>query len=96
MKIFEPINIGTITLKHRLFRSSTWLAAASPTGDITDALIARYVECAEGGCALISTGFSYISPEGAMLPAMIGVENDARIAGLRKLTDAVHAADSDA
>ena len=95
MKIFEPIDIGTITLKHRLFRSSTWLAAASPTGDVTDALIARCVECAEGGCALISTGFAPISPEGAMLPAMIGVENDARIAGLKKLTDAVNAADSD-
>ncbi len=96
MKIFEPIKIGTITLKHRLFRSSAWLAAASPTGDVMDELIARYVEYAEGGCALISTGFSYVSPEGAMLPAMIGVENDARIAGLKKLTDAVHAADSNA
>lgn len=95
MKIFEPIEIGTITLKHRLFRSSAWLAAASPTGDVTDTLIARYVEFAEGGCALISTGFSYVSPAGAMLPAMIGVENDARVDGLKRFTNAVHAADSD-
>ncbi|MCP4400409.1 MAG: NADH:flavin oxidoreductase [bacterium] len=96
MKIFEPINIGSITLKHRMFRAASWLAAASPEGDVTDALIARSVEYAEGGCALINTGFAPISPEGAMLPAMIGVENDARIAGLKKLTDAVHAADGDA
>ncbi len=96
MKIFEPIKIGTITLKNRMFRSASWLAAASPEGDVTDALIARYVEYAEGGCALISTGFAPIAPEGAMLPAMIGVENDKRIAGLKKLTDAVHAADSEA
>ena len=95
MKIFEPIEIGSITLKHRLTRSATWLAAASPTGDITDELISRYVENAVGGCALINTGFAFISPEGAMLPAMIGVENDSRIAGLKKLVSAVHAAGDD-
>jgi len=95
MKIFQPIEIGTLELKHRLFRSGTWLAAA-PTGDVTDELVSRYVEYAEGGCSLIITGFAFISPEGAMLPAMIGVEDDARIEGLKKLTDAVHAADSDA
>jgi 2,4-dienoyl-CoA reductase-like NADH-dependent reductase (Old Yellow Enzyme family) len=96
MKIFEPIEIGSIKLEHRLIRSATWLAAASPTGDVTDTLISRYVEYAEGGCALIVTGFAYISPEGAMLPGMFGVENDSRIVGLKKLTDAVHAAGDDA
>ena len=95
MKIFEPIEIGTTQLKHRLIRSASWLAAA-PTGDVTDELVSRYVECAEGGCSLIITGFAFISPEGAMLPGMIGVDNDSRIEGLRKLTDAIHAADSDA
>ena len=96
MRIFEPIEIGSVKLKHRLIRSATWLAAASPKGDVTDALISRYVECAEGGCALIMTSFAFVSPEGAMLPAIIGVEDDSRAAGLGKLTDAVHAAGSDA
>lgn len=96
MKIFEPIRIGSVTLKHRIIKSATWLAAASPTGAVTDELISRYVEYAEGGCALINTGFAFISPEGAFLPTMIGVENDSRIAGLRKLTDAIHTADSSA
>jgi 2,4-dienoyl-CoA reductase-like NADH-dependent reductase (Old Yellow Enzyme family) len=95
VKIFEPINIGSVKLKHRLFRSATWLAAASTEGDITDTLISRYAEYAEGGCALISTGFAYISSEAAFPPAMIGVDKDERIDGLKKLTDAVHAADDD-
>ena len=95
MKVFEPINIGSVKLKHRLFRGATWLAAASPAGDITDTIISRYVEYAEGGCALISTGFAYISPEAAFPPAMIGVDNDTRINGLKKFTDAIHAADDD-
>ncbi len=94
MRIFEPIEIGSVKLKHRLIRSATWLAAC-PKGDVTDALISRYVEIAEGGCALIITGFAFISPEGALLPAMIGVDQDSRIAGLKKFTDAIHAADSD-
>jgi 2,4-dienoyl-CoA reductase-like NADH-dependent reductase (Old Yellow Enzyme family) len=96
MNIFEPIEIGSVKLKHRLFRSASWLAAASTTGAVTDELISRYVEYAEGGCALISTGFAYISPEGAFVPSMIGVDNDTRTNGLKKLTDAIHKADSEA
>ena len=95
MKIFETIEIGSTQFKHRLMRSASWLAAA-PTGDVTDELVSRYVEYAEGGCSLILTGFAFIAPEGAMLPGMIGVESDSRIEGLRKLTDAVHAADNEA
>lgn len=95
MKIFEPIQIGSVKLKNRLFRSATWLAAANPAGEVTEALISRYVECAEGGCALINTGFSFISPEGTMLPSMLGIDNDARVSGLRDLTGAVHGADSE-
>lgn len=96
MKIFEPIDIGQVKLKHRLFRSAMWIAAASPEGEVTDELISRYVEYAERGCALILTGFAYISPEGALLPAMIGVDSDSKIKGLKTLTDAIHAADSEA
>jgi 2,4-dienoyl-CoA reductase-like NADH-dependent reductase (Old Yellow Enzyme family) len=95
LKIFEPIEIGSVRLKHRLFRSPTWLGAADPSGDVTDALISRYVEYAEGGCALIITGFAFISTAGSLLPGMIGVDNDARIAGLAKLTDAVRTADAE-
>ncbi len=96
MNVFEPVKVGTTEVKNRLIRSATWLAAATPQGDITDELTARYEELARGGCGLIVTGFAYISPEGAMLPAMIGVDNDNRIEGLKKLTNAVHDAAPDA
>lgn len=95
MRIFEPIKIGNIEIKNRLVRSATWLAAASPTGDITDELMARFVELARGGCSMINTGFAYISPQGTMLPGQIGIDNDLRIEGLRKLTKAVHDASPD-
>ena len=94
MKIFEPLENKSMKLKNRIIRSAAWLAGC-PTGDVTDELIARYVEMAEGGSALILTGFAFVSPEGAMLPAMIGVENDSRISSLARLTEAVHAADKD-
>jgi len=96
MKIFEPIEIGSIRIKNRLFRSAMWLSAAGPAGEVTNELISRYVEYAEGGCGLINTGFAYIAPQGALLPAMIGVDNDAHINGLKRLTDAIHAAEGDA
>ena len=94
MKIFEPFEIKSMKLKNRIVRSATWLAGCT-TGDVTDELISRYVEIAGGGCALITTGFALVSPEGAMLPAMIGAENDSRINSLAKLPEAVHAADKD-
>ncbi len=90
MKIFEPIDIGSVKLKNRLFRGATWLGAAGPTGEVTDTLISRCVEYSEGGLALIITGFSFISPKGALLPAMMAVDDDARIDWLKKLTDSVH------
>jgi 2,4-dienoyl-CoA reductase-like NADH-dependent reductase (Old Yellow Enzyme family) len=94
MKIFEPFEIKSLKLKNRIVRSATWLAGC-PTGDVTDELISRYVDIARGGCSLIITGFAFVSSGGAMLPAMIGVENDSRIISLAKLTDAVHAAEKD-
>jgi 2,4-dienoyl-CoA reductase-like NADH-dependent reductase (Old Yellow Enzyme family) len=94
MKIFEPFEIKSMKLKNRIVRSATWLAGCT-TGDVTDELISRYAEIAGGGCALITTGFAFVSPEGAMLPAMIGAENDSRISSLAKLPEAVHAADKD-
>jgi 2,4-dienoyl-CoA reductase-like NADH-dependent reductase (Old Yellow Enzyme family) len=92
MKIFEPIEIGSIKLKNRLIGSATWLGAAGPAGEVTDNLISRCVEYCEGGIALLITGFSFISPEGALLPAMMAVDDDSKIEGLKRLTDAVHAA----
>ena len=96
MKIFEPIDIGSVKLKNRLFRSATWLGAAGLAGKVTETLISRSVECSEGGPALFITGFAYIVPEGALLPAMLAVDDDTKIDGLTKLTDAVHACKSGA
>lgn len=94
MKIFEPTEIGSLKLKNRFIRSATWLAGC-PAGEVSGELISRYVELAQGGPGLIVTGFAFISPEGAMLPAMIGAENDSRIASLQNLTKAIHSADGD-
>lgn len=69
MKIFEPLEIKSTWLKNRIFTSATWLGGI-PAGDVTDELISRYVEIAEGGSSLIMTGFAFVSSEGAMLPAM--------------------------
>ncbi len=95
MKLFEPFEVRGTKLKNRFVRAATWLAGANPAGEVTDDLIARYEECARGGCGLILTGFSYVSREGTMLPAMIGSDDDSHIPSLKKLTDAVHAADGE-
>jgi len=94
MKIFEPFEIGSLKLNNRLIHSSTWLGGCLE-GNVTEELISRYVELAEGGCSLIVTGFAFVSPEGAMVPGMIGIEEDSRLESLARLTRAVHDVDED-
>ena len=55
-KVFSPGHIGTMSVKNRLIRSATMIAAASE-GRPTEEYIQMYSELARGGVAVIITGF---------------------------------------
>ncbi len=57
---------------------------------VTDKLIAYYRERAKGGVGLIFVEGTYFTPEGRGYVRQIGVASHEHVAGLKRLTDAVH------
>ncbi|GAG12984.1 unnamed protein product, partial [marine sediment metagenome] len=92
-KVFSEGRIADMRLKNRLVRSATWEAAASK-GEVTDAYIGIHKALAEGGVGMIITGYTApVKHEAA--PVQVHVYDDRHIPGLRKVADAVHAADGE-
>jgi 2,4-dienoyl-CoA reductase-like NADH-dependent reductase (Old Yellow Enzyme family) len=87
----RPGRLGGLKLKNRLVRAATSETMATPDGDATPELVAFYEHLARGGAGLIITGHIFVAPRGQCSPRQMGLDTDARVPGLRRLTDAVHA-----
>ncbi len=82
--LFEPITIGTLTLRNRMMRSATAERMADPlTGAPQPRLGAMYRALAEGGIGLIVTGHAYVHRGGKAHPEMASIADDAVIAAWR-------------
>ena len=79
-ELFDPITIGSLTLRNRLMRSATAERMADPiTGAPQPRLQALYRTLAEGGVGLIVTGHATILPSGKAHPEMAAMDDDALI-----------------
>ena len=90
--LFTPRSIGRLELPNRLVCSATYEQMAAESGEVTDKLIRRYEKLALGETALSITGLMYVHPSGRGYKHQVGIHADSMIAGLSKLTAAVHAA----
>ena len=92
-KLFEPIQLGNITVKNRIFMPpvSTNLC---DHGYITDALVDHYATRAKGGVGLIITEVTVVEPIYTYLPGDISIADDSYIEGWKKLADAIHQYDA--
>jgi len=79
--LFQPKNIGRLTLKNRFIKSSTAESMAGENGQITQPLLNFYEVLASGGVACIFLGHSYVHPSGKAHPKMTGLHTDNNIAG---------------
>ena len=89
--LFTPIRIGKLALAGRLIKTATAETRASDDGFVTPELIDFYLPMAKGGTPLIITGNIYVGLDGKSAPHQVGADDDDKIPGLRRLTDAVHA-----
>ena len=89
--LLSPGTIGPLELRNRLVRAGTGEALADADGGVTPALESLYGALADGGVGLIITGHTYVTAHGKAAPGQMGIDDDAHLAGLRRLTDAVHA-----
>lgn len=88
--IFELTNVGSMSLKNRLFRAATGDKHAI-NGHYQEGDFELYRELAKGGVGTIITGFAYVSDYPmAPGPGMLGIYDDSFIPEYKKLTDMVH------
>jgi 2,4-dienoyl-CoA reductase (NADPH2) len=78
-----------MNLKNRIVMTAMHLGY-TPEGEVTDRLVDFYAERAHGGVALIIVGGCPIDDYAGMA-SMICINHDRYVAGLQKLTSAVHA-----
>ncbi|MGV9746120.1 NADH:flavin oxidoreductase [Rhodococcus zopfii] len=87
--VFEPARLGPLTLRNRIIKAATF-EGVMPHGAITDELVEFHAEVARGGTALTTVAYCSVSPAGRVHRDTLVLDRES-IAGLRRLTDAVHA-----
>lgn len=89
--LFEPAAIGGLQIPNRFVRAGTSESMAGPGGEVTPELIALYDQLAANRVGLIITGHLFCHPRGRYAPAQTGIDDDALIPGLTRLTTTVKA-----
>jgi 2,4-dienoyl-CoA reductase-like NADH-dependent reductase (Old Yellow Enzyme family) len=89
-QLFEPFQIGPMTLPNRFIRSATTSYWSDDRGILRPPIIELYRGLANGGVGLIIKGHLYVHDAGKAHRGMAGISNDDHLAGLRDLTHAVH------
>ncbi|MGB9714645.1 MAG: FAD-dependent oxidoreductase [Candidatus Bathyarchaeales archaeon] len=88
-KLFEPFQISVMKLKNRIVMPPMGTNFSNEDGTVTQRLINYHVERAKGGIGLIIVEGAYVEPRGKGSIRQLGVDNDNKIPGLRKLAAAV-------
>lgn len=89
-KLLEPIKIGGITLRNRMFMSAMNDNMCSPDGTPTDQQIAYYEARAKGGVGLVITGNAYVDDHNSQIASgQLGVYSDRLVPHLNRLAEAV-------
>ncbi|MGQ9681389.1 MAG: oxidoreductase [Anaerolineae bacterium] len=89
--LFASISIGSMSLKNRLIMAPISTNLAGEDGGVSDELLLHYTERARGGVGLITVENACIAhPLARHGSAQPRIDNDTFVAGLRRLTDAIH------
>jgi 2,4-dienoyl-CoA reductase-like NADH-dependent reductase (Old Yellow Enzyme family)/thioredoxin reductase len=89
--IFERSEIGPMTLPNRLLMAPVKTGFGAADGTVTEQQIAYYRRRAEGGVGAIIVEPCYVDSAGKEHPRQLGIDSDDKVAGLRRLVDAIHA-----
>ena len=93
-KLFEPVSIGSLSIRNRFLKAATYEGRATPEGELTPELMQLYLQWARGGAGAIITGYAYVMQNEQPNPRMLGIYDDRFISHYQGFTDAIHAAGS--
>jgi N-ethylmaleimide reductase len=89
-KLFTPVKVGAITLKHRIVMPAmSRLRAQRPSAIPSDLMLEYYRQRASDG-GLVITEATAISPSGRGYSGAPGLYSDEQVAGWKRITGAVH------
>lgn len=92
MDLFENAKLGKDILKNRIIRSATYEGMCDGAGFPTQAYLNLYAALAAQDIGALITGFAFVSRQGrAMQIHQAGMDEDAKIAAFKPMTEAVHA-----
>ena len=91
--LFEPIKIGTKTIRNRVFMPPISTNLANK-GYVTDELVQHYGARAKGGVGLIVSEVVTVEPTYVYLPGDMSIHDDSFIPGWEKLCAEVHKYDT--
>ena len=90
-KLFTPVRIGPITLKHRIVMPPmSRLRARWPSGVPSDLMLEYYSQRASDG-GLIFTEATAVAASARGYRGAPGIYHDEQVTGWKRITDAVHA-----
>jgi 2,4-dienoyl-CoA reductase-like NADH-dependent reductase (Old Yellow Enzyme family)/thioredoxin reductase len=90
--MFQQFQLGSLKLPNRVVMTTVKLGYGTGKGEVTDQHVAFYVRRAQGGVGLIASEPMYVQKNGRELPTQLSIHADELVSGLRRLTEAVHAA----
>jgi 2,4-dienoyl-CoA reductase-like NADH-dependent reductase (Old Yellow Enzyme family)/thioredoxin reductase len=90
MHPFDRVSLDSLWLDNRLLMAPVKTAFAGQDGRVTDRLIAYYRRRAQGGVGGIILEPMYIHAAGKEHPKQLGIDDDDKVEGLRRLVDSVH------
>ncbi|MBE5074555.1 alkene reductase [Erythrobacteraceae bacterium E2-1 Yellow Sea] len=87
--LFQPLTLGAITAKNRIFMAPLTRARATMPGNVPNAMMAQYYR-QRAGAGLIISEATGISIEGTGWPGAPGIWTEGQVEGWKLVTDAVH------
>ncbi|KAK0193618.1 hypothetical protein F5146DRAFT_1101553 [Armillaria mellea] len=91
LALFQPLQLGSITLKNRVFMSSMTRNRSIPTNVPNDIMAEYYRQRAAGGAGLIIAEGILISQQGTEWQNAPGIWSQEQAVGWKEITDVVHA-----
>ena len=89
--LFQPHDLGTVTLPNRVLMSPLTRSRSSQPGDVPNDMNAQYYQ-QRAGAGLIISEATQVSPQGKGYAFTPGIHSEEQIEGWRKVTSAVHMA----
>ena len=90
-KLFEPFEIKGCRIRNRVcFPPMVYYGTGDDSGEVTEKHVEHYRALAAGGIGLIIQEATCVSREGRLSFDQLGIWDDGKVNGLRKIADAVH------